>query len=298
MPDTCAPKPSLADRLVRPGRGNLPQGDRFRRRRPAWVSASRSTVAPYAPPKRRALDGMAQTKFDRQLEETAEAVMFGIGRFLAGRDMEGVKRTDATSGHPCPYRRRRAASRVRSSTGRPPSTPSRRAGSAWPPPRSSVTGVRVADPGAPRADARVGGTAAPGPRTAPSHRGADRPAPLPARAEELQRRRRVDLTVHLQFSGNLVADLITRKLGPGERDVLQASAGRTPYVVVKKTCRPPKKAAFKDPKLGAGDQSARARTGHWHRHQRQDRLRRPGRRPALSRRAARTPGVSTSCGAT
>ncbi|UQA90558.1 hypothetical protein [Streptomyces halobius] len=30
------------------------------------------------------------------MEETAEAVMFGIGRFLAGRDMDGVKRTDAT----------------------------------------------------------------------------------------------------------------------------------------------------------------------------------------------------------
>ncbi|MEU3619005.1 hypothetical protein ABZ725_42800 [Streptomyces sp. NPDC006872] len=41
---------------------------------------------------------MAQTKFDRQVEETAEAVMFGIGRFLGGRDMDGVKRTDATCG--------------------------------------------------------------------------------------------------------------------------------------------------------------------------------------------------------
>ncbi|MET8944581.1 pRL2-11 [Streptomyces sp. NPDC004542] len=43
---------------------------------------------------------MAQTKFDRQVEETAEAVMFGIGRFLGGRDMDGIKRTDATFWQP------------------------------------------------------------------------------------------------------------------------------------------------------------------------------------------------------
>ncbi|MER5226446.1 hypothetical protein [Streptomyces flaveus] len=43
---------------------------------------------------------MAQTKFDRQVEETAEALMFGIGRFLGGRDMDGIKRTDATFWHP------------------------------------------------------------------------------------------------------------------------------------------------------------------------------------------------------
>ncbi|GAA0898097.1 MULTISPECIES: pRL2-11 [Streptomyces violaceusniger group] len=42
---------------------------------------------------------MAQTKFDRQVEETAEALMFGIGRFLGGRDMDGIRRTDATFWH-------------------------------------------------------------------------------------------------------------------------------------------------------------------------------------------------------
>ncbi|MEU9291512.1 hypothetical protein AB0D57_44600 [Streptomyces sp. NPDC048275] len=39
---------------------------------------------------------MAQTKFNRKVDETAEALMFGIGRFLGGRDMDGMKRTDAT----------------------------------------------------------------------------------------------------------------------------------------------------------------------------------------------------------
>ncbi|MFE2561268.1 helicase HerA domain-containing protein [Streptomyces sp. NPDC059352] len=39
---------------------------------------------------------MAQTKFDKQVEETAESLMFGIGRFLAGRPMDGERKTDAT----------------------------------------------------------------------------------------------------------------------------------------------------------------------------------------------------------
>ncbi|MEU2179817.1 hypothetical protein [Streptomyces thermolilacinus] len=39
---------------------------------------------------------MARTKFDRQVDETAESVAFGIGRFLAGRPLRGERTTDAT----------------------------------------------------------------------------------------------------------------------------------------------------------------------------------------------------------
>ncbi|WP_424893238.1 pRL2-11 [Streptomyces sp. XH2] len=39
---------------------------------------------------------MAQTKFDKQVEETADSLVRGIGRVLVGRDLDGVKRTDAT----------------------------------------------------------------------------------------------------------------------------------------------------------------------------------------------------------
>jgi hypothetical protein len=39
---------------------------------------------------------MAQTKFDKQVDETAESVAFGIGRFLAGQPMDGERKTDAT----------------------------------------------------------------------------------------------------------------------------------------------------------------------------------------------------------
>ncbi|MBL1110847.1 hypothetical protein JK364_00220 [Streptomyces sp. 110] len=38
---------------------------------------------------------MARTKFDKQAEESAEYLMFGIGRILTGRDLDGVKRTGA-----------------------------------------------------------------------------------------------------------------------------------------------------------------------------------------------------------
>ncbi|MFD9606663.1 hypothetical protein [Streptomyces sp. NPDC059970] len=39
---------------------------------------------------------MAQTKFDKQVEESAEFHAFGIGRFLAGRPLRGEWKTDAT----------------------------------------------------------------------------------------------------------------------------------------------------------------------------------------------------------
>jgi len=42
---------------------------------------------------------MAQTKFDKQAEETAESLMFGIGRFLAGRPVDGVKLSPPPNGY-------------------------------------------------------------------------------------------------------------------------------------------------------------------------------------------------------
>ncbi|MFI5945871.1 hypothetical protein ACIBCB_37250 [Streptomyces uncialis] len=39
---------------------------------------------------------MGQSRFDRQVEENAESVVVGIGKILAGRDLDGVRRTDAT----------------------------------------------------------------------------------------------------------------------------------------------------------------------------------------------------------
>lgn len=42
---------------------------------------------------------MAQTKFDKQPEKNADYLARGISRVLAGRDLDGVKRTDATFWH-------------------------------------------------------------------------------------------------------------------------------------------------------------------------------------------------------
>ncbi|MEV3898486.1 hypothetical protein [Streptomyces anulatus] len=39
---------------------------------------------------------MARTKFDKQVDESAGSLAFGIGRFLAGRPMDGERKTDAT----------------------------------------------------------------------------------------------------------------------------------------------------------------------------------------------------------
>ncbi|MFI8837051.1 hypothetical protein ACIGPN_39680 [Streptomyces afghaniensis] len=39
---------------------------------------------------------MAQTKFDKQVEESTDSLVRGIDQVLAGTDLNGVKRTDAT----------------------------------------------------------------------------------------------------------------------------------------------------------------------------------------------------------
>lgn len=60
---------------------------------------------------------------------------------------------------------------------------------------------------------------------------------------------RVDLPVHLRFSRDMVADLITQKLALEGVTFSWHPAGRKPYLLVKKTRRAPKKAAFKDAKV-------------------------------------------------
>ncbi|MER6914609.1 hypothetical protein ABT354_23290 [Streptomyces sp. NPDC000594] len=62
---------------------------------------------------------MGQTKFDRELEETAESVAVGIGRVLAGRDTDGVRRTDATLWRPGTRVLPKAEAPVRHSAYRP-----------------------------------------------------------------------------------------------------------------------------------------------------------------------------------
>ncbi|MER5201092.1 pRL2-11 [Streptomyces sp. NPDC002755] len=234
---------------------------------------------------------MAQTKFDRQVEETSEAVMFGIGRFLGGRDMDGVKRTDATFWRPAT----RVLPKVEGSVSRS----SYRAG--WQRLTFRMTFLSAADGGgwwtwenqdtardliehreATLHTLQTGGIGAASAMAAgglayglltrerrelmrewviPLHQALTQPLAI---AEQTDPRRylhvpknfsdddaqiRVDLPVHLRFSRDLVADLITQKLALEGVTFSWHPAGRTPYVLVKKTRKPPAKAAFKDAKV-------------------------------------------------
>ncbi|MFM9584154.1 helicase HerA domain-containing protein [Streptomyces caniscabiei] len=234
---------------------------------------------------------MAQTKFDRQVEETAEAVMFGIGRFLGGRDMDGIKRTNATF--------LRSATRVLPKVEGRVSRSSYRAG--WQRLTLRMTFVSAAGSGGwwtwenqetarswwEHRDAilqtlQTGGIGAASTAAAgglaygwltrerrelmrewvvPLHEALYRPLGLaeqtdprrylhvPKNFSDDEARIRVDLPTHLAFSRDLVADLITQKLALEGVTFSWHPEGRTPYVLVKKTRKPPAKAAFKDPKV-------------------------------------------------
>jgi len=235
---------------------------------------------------------MAQTKFDKQVEETAEAVMFGIGRFLAGRDMDGVKRTDATFWHPGTRVLPKVEGRVSRSSYQPGwqrltfriSALSVAAGGGWGlwehqetarawwenPDAVPVAALQTG--GISVASAAAAGGLAYGLLTrerrelmrewvTPLHQALAVPLGI---AEQTDPRRylhvpknfsdddaeiRVDLPVHLRFSRDVVVDLITQKLALEGGTFSWHPAGRKPYVLVKKTRKPPKKAAFKDPKV-------------------------------------------------
>lgn len=221
---------------------------------------------------------MAQTEFDKQIDEAADALLSGIGRFLAGQDMDGIRRTDATflregsrvlpkvegtvprSAYRAGWQRltaRLGAVGALSGTGY----------AYWREPAATVQALEYGGIGA--ASVAAAGSLAYAVLTReqrelmrewvhPLHQALAEPLGI---AEQTPPRRylhipsnftdddaiiRVDLPVHLRFSRDLVADLITQKLALKGQTFSWHPAGRTPYVLVKKTRRPPKKAAFKD----------------------------------------------------
>ncbi|WP_129292335.1 pRL2-11 [Streptomyces lydicus] len=239
---------------------------------------------------------MAQTKFDKQVEETAESIAFGIGRFLSGRPMDGVKRTDATFW--------RSGTRVLPKVEGRVSRSSYRAGwkrltfrisalaaagaggyqAGWVHQDATVATAQEiwADPdpalaaleqtGIAAASTAAVGTAAYLMLTRkrrelmrewviPLHEALALPLRLP---EQTDPRRylhiprnfseddaviRVDVPGRLDFSKDLVADIIATKLALEGVTFSWHLAGRETYVTVKKTRKPPAKAAFKDPKV-------------------------------------------------
>ncbi|WP_371095128.1 pRL2-11 [Streptomyces sanglieri] len=237
---------------------------------------------------------MAQTKFDKQVEKDAESLMFGIGRVLAGRDLDGVKRTDATFWRAGTRVLPKVEGKVRRRSYKPGW---RRlsfrlalgAGVAetgylstrdldatrealqelW---ENRETALAALEPGGiGAASALTVGSAAYMVLTrerrelmrewvGPLHDALHRPLGL---AEQTEPRRylhipknfsdddaeiRIDLPRQLGFSREVVADLITQKLALEGVSFSWHPEGRKPYVLVKKTRKPPAKAVFKDPK--------------------------------------------------
>ncbi|MFJ4007699.1 pRL2-11 [Streptomyces sp. NPDC090023] len=239
---------------------------------------------------------MAQTKFDKQVEDTAESLAFGIGRFLFGRPMDGVKRTDATFW--------RTGTRVLPKVEGRVSRSSYRAGwkrltfrisslaalgaggyqAGWvhqdatvataqeiwagPDPALAVleqTGIAAASTAAVGTAAYLALTrerrelmrewvlplheALVLPLRLPEQTDPRRYLHIPSNFSEDDAVIRVDVPGRLDFSKDLVVDIISTKLALEGVTFSWHLAGRETYVTVKKTRKPPAKAAFKDPKV-------------------------------------------------
>ncbi|MEU6504496.1 pRL2-11 [Streptomyces californicus] len=239
---------------------------------------------------------MAQTKFDRQVEETAESVAFGIVRFLAGRPMDGERKTDATFW--------RSGTRVLPKVEGRVSRSSYRAG--WKRLTFRISSLAALGAGGYQAgwvhqDATVATAqqiwANPEPALAaleqtgmaaastaavttaayfaltrkrrelmrewvlPLHEALALPLRLPEQTDprgylhipqgfsEDDAVIRVDVPGRLDFSKDLVVDIITTKLALEGVTFSWHLAGRETYVTVKKTRKPPARAAFTEPKV-------------------------------------------------
>ncbi|MFD3976041.1 pRL2-11 [Streptomyces cyaneofuscatus] len=241
---------------------------------------------------------MARTKFDKQVDESADSLARGIARVLAGRDLDGVRRTDATfwrSGTRVlptvegKVRRRsykpgwrRLSFRLALGGGVAESgylttrdldatrETLRELTELWENREAALAALEPAGIGA--ASVLTVGTAAYVVLTrerrelmrewvGPLHEALHQPLGL---AEQTDPRRylhvpknfsdddaqiRVDLPTRLGFSRDVVADLITQKLALQGVTFSWHPEGRKPYVLVKKTRKPPALSLFKDPKM-------------------------------------------------
>ncbi|MFJ8676794.1 pRL2-11 [Streptomyces sp. NPDC093589] len=224
---------------------------------------------------------MARSELDRQIEETVEAAVMTIGRLLSGREMDGVKRTDATffkSGKRVlhgvegrvgvwAYRPgwQRATARVASL-----GAVGGGGWSYWTDPEQTLQALEVGG-GAAGGLVLAGGLV-----QAVRHRGqrelmrewitplhlalvdplgipeATRPRSylhIPANFNDDDAEIRIDLPVNLQFNEQAVAEMIVKKLALQGVSFSWKYDGREPYVKVKKVHRPPTKVVFSDPKV-------------------------------------------------
>ncbi|MBM7054099.1 pRL2-11 [Streptomyces durocortorensis] len=240
---------------------------------------------------------MARTKFDKQVDESADTFARGLARMLAGRDLDGVRRTDATfwrSGTRVlptvegKVRRRsykpgwrRLSFRLTLCGGLAESgylttrdldatrETLRELTGLWENREAALAALEPAGIGA--ASVLTVGTATYMVLTrerrelmrewvGPLHEALHQPLGL---AEQTDPRRylhipksfsdddaqiRIDLPTRLGFSRDVVADLITQKLALQGVTFSWHPEGRKPYVLVKKTRKPPALSLFKDQK--------------------------------------------------
>ncbi|WP_124291331.1 DUF87 domain-containing protein, partial [Streptomyces sp. ADI91-18] len=237
---------------------------------------------------------MAQTKFDKQLEKEADSLVRAIGRVLAGRDLDGVKRTDATFWHAGTRVLPKVEGKVRRRSYKPGwrrlafrlalgagvwetgylatqdlEATRQTVQELWDNRDQALAALEPGGIGA--ASVLTVGSAAYMVLTrerrelmrewvGPLHDALHQPLGL---AEQTDPRRylhipknfsdddaeiRIDLPTRLGFSRDVVADLITQKLALEGVTFSWHPEGRKPYVLVKKTRKPPAKALFKDPK--------------------------------------------------
>ncbi|GAA3087136.1 hypothetical protein GCM10020000_87380 [Streptomyces olivoverticillatus] len=225
---------------------------------------------------------MARSELDREIEELVEILAVGLGRFVSGRELDGVRRTNATffsSGGT------RVLDGVEDRVGRWSYLP------GWQ--RSGIRQLGVgaaaggglgywADPEQTVNALQYGGVAAGGLVVAggvlhavrnrgqaelmrewvePLHLALMDPlgiAPgtrprdylhIPKNFSDDEAEIRIDLPVNLQFNEQKVAEMVVKKLALQGVSFSWKYEGKEPYVLVKKVHRPPSKVVFSDPKV-------------------------------------------------
>ncbi|MGA5134471.1 pRL2-11 [Streptomyces blastmyceticus] len=222
---------------------------------------------------------MTRSQLDDRIEELAEALGMGLGRFLSGRDMDGIARTDATFLKP--------GSRVLPKTEGKVSRAAYRPGWQRLGARLIILGLigggsysYSQDPQHTLHALEYGGTGAAGLTAAgaiayalwskerrelmrewvrPLHLALAGPLDIPEQSDPRRylhiplnfsdddAKIRIDLPVDLKFNESAVAELIVKKLALEGVSFSWKYAGKAPYVLIKKALRPPNKLLFKDP---------------------------------------------------
>ncbi|MEU5430782.1 pRL2-11 [Streptomyces olivoreticuli] len=224
---------------------------------------------------------MARSELDREIEELVEILAVGLGRFVSGRELDGVRRTNATF-----FKRgSRVLDGVEDRVGRWSYLP------GWQ--RSGIRQLGVgaaaggglgywADPEQTVNALQYGGVAAGGLVVAggvlhvvrnrgqaelmrewvePLHLALMDPLGIPSGTRprdylhipknfsDDDAEIRIDLPVNLQFNEQKVAEMVVKKLALQGVSFSWKYEGKDPYVLVKKVHRPPSKVVFSDPKV-------------------------------------------------